>query len=404
MTLPRSPGFRRWVAAETASTLGDSVSFFGLGWAATGVGGGTGGLVLTFGSVPLALLMLLGGVSADRWGIRRMMLCCDVAMCGVMLGAAALLWSPAGDGRTGLVVVLCVVSVLSGTAAAMRRPAEGVFARLFVEPEELPRVLATIGSFAQVVRIAGPAVGGLAVASVGLAGSFLADALTFAVVALALAAVRPPRPDRVGPGAGEGALRAIAASVRAARATAGVPAVLSAVTLLAASVLPMVMLSVPLLGHARGWGAGATGAVSAGWVVGSLVVTVVVARRGGLGPAAMRAGPVLGGAGGVVLACASPPGVAVLGTVLVGVGTSLTTTWMIPTFQQLTPTAMLARFQALLQLAQTSATFVMLPLLGLLAGRVDVRVTTVALSGLLLAAVVPLARVPEWERAPVPVG
>lgn len=399
MSLPRVPGFRRWVAAETLSTLGGSVSFFAVGWVATGIGGGTAGLVLTAGSIPLAGLMLIGGVTADRWGIRRLMIACDVGMAAAMALAALVLAlrSTLGldrNGQFGLVVALCAVSFLSGTAEAMRRPASGVFPRLFVEGDDLPRVLATIGLWAQVVRIAGPAAGGALVSLFGVGGAFAIDALSFSLVAVALSLVLPPRPDRVADG--DGSLwRGIASSVLAARRTPGVSASLLAVVALAASVLTLVMLAVPALGHARHWGASRTGVVSACWTAGGLLVTALVARRGAFRRRWMYLGPVVGAAGAVLLALVSGSGTSMLAVVLVGVGTTMTTTRLIPVFMELTPPTMLARFQALLQLAQTAATLVMMPVLGGLISALGPATATVVLAGVLLATVVPLSRVPD---------
>jgi MFS family permease len=409
VSLPRVPGFRRWVAAETLSTLGGSVSFFALGWAATGIGGGTAGLVLTAGSVPLAGLMLLGGVTADRWGIRRQMIACDIGM-AVVMGLAALILARRGalgldeHGGPGLVVTLCAISFLSGVSEAMRRPASGVFPRLFVELDDLPQVLATIGLWSQVVRIAGPAVGGALIGALGIGGAFAIDALTFALCASALSLVLPPRPDRVDSG-GESMWGAIASSVRAARRTPGVPAALLAVVGLAASVLTLVMLAVPAFGHARDWGPSRTGVVSACWTVGGLLVTSVVARRGAFGRTAMCLGTVIGAGGAALLALAPPLATSMLGVTLLGVGTTVTTTRLIPVFMGLTPPTMLARFQALLQLAQTGATLVMMPVLGVLVGAAGPAAATLVLAGVLLLTTAPLLRVgPSGDHDPWAAG
>lgn len=396
MTLPRVPGFRRWVAAETCSSLGDSVSFFALAWAATGIGGGTAGLVLTAESFPLAGLMLIGGVTADRRGVRATMIACDAAMACVMTVAAVLLLCHRhlgldGHGHHGLTLTLVSVGVLSGTASAMRRPAAGVFPRLFVEPEHLPQVLATVGAWAQVARIAGPAAGGALVGAIGVGGALAIDALSFGLVTVALALVLPPRPDRAAV-SDESAWRAIAASVAAARRTPGVPACLLAVVGLAASVLTFVMLVVPAFGHERDWGPSVTGQVSAAWVAGSLVVTALVARRGARSRTAMCVGPLLGAGGAIMLPPFGAVVVSAAGVGLVGVGTALTTTRLLPTFQVLTPAPMLARFQALLQVAQTGATMVTMPVVGLVVSAAGPDAGTLVLAGVMLATTGPLVR------------
>jgi hypothetical protein len=276
----------------------------------------------------------------------------------------------------------------------MRRPAEGVFARLFVDTEQLPRVLATIGIWSQTARIAGPAVGGALVGTLGVSGAFAVDALSFALVAMALSRVLPPRPDRVGRGDGS-AWRAIGASFVAAGRTPGVVASLLAVVGLAASVLTLLMLVVPALGHARHWGPSRTGTVSACWVVGTMLVTSWVARHGAPSRTVMVLGPVVGAAGAALLALATPQLTSMVGVGLAGFGSALTTTRLIPGFQALTPPTMLARFQALLQLAQTSATLVMMPIAGVLVGTIGPEGAGLVLGAVLLATIVPLLGVPQ---------
>jgi predicted MFS family arabinose efflux permease len=114
----QSRGFRPWLAASTASVFGDSVTFFAIGWAAAGFGADAASLVLTIEGIPLAVLVLAGGVLADRIGIRRTMAACDAAMVLVMAAFAV----GAIDGA-GL-WMLVAVGALSGTIQALRRPAE----------------------------------------------------------------------------------------------------------------------------------------------------------------------------------------------------------------------------------------------------------------------------------------
>ncbi|MBM7054573.1 MFS transporter [Streptomyces durocortorensis] len=76
---PALPAYRdmnvlRWLAAHTASVTGDVVYFLALSWSATRAAGPSQvGLVIAAGALPRAVLMLGGGVVADRFGPRR---CC----------------------------------------------------------------------------------------------------------------------------------------------------------------------------------------------------------------------------------------------------------------------------------------------------------------------------------------
>src|ERR1700742_1185215 len=82
----------RWTAAYTASVSGDVVFFLTLSWAVTRVAGPAQvGAVLAVGAIPRAVLMLVGGVIADRYGPRRVVIGSDLARCLIVFCAAALM-------------------------------------------------------------------------------------------------------------------------------------------------------------------------------------------------------------------------------------------------------------------------------------------------------------------------
>ena len=376
--------FRTWSLAAALSTLGDSVTYFALGWTAAEFGPGPAALVLSLQSVPLCVLILLGGAVADRWGIRRTMLWCDAAMVLVLL----LFLVHATSGAT--LLGLCLVAVASGTAAALRRPADGVFPRLFADDDQLSRALASVSLLHQVARTSGPALGGVLLGLGGLPLATGVDLVTYALVLGVLLRVRPPREEP--PAARTPVAAGIWASVTAARAQDVMP-LLTAVTLLGATVLPTVILCVPLAGQERGWSAAATGLVAGSWTVGTFAVTCAVSRWGDVGDRA-RVGPVVGAGGVLVLVASSsvPAGAAAM--LLLGVGTATWTTAAIPLFVRATPPGMLARFQALLGFAQNLAVMVALPVLGAATGAAGVRTALVGAAVLLLATAAP----------PLPVG
>jgi len=168
---------------------------------------------------------------------------------------------------------------------------------------------------------------------------------------------------------------------------------------MAGTLLPFVMLCVPMLGRERGWDAEAVGLVSAAWVAGGLVVTVVVARVGAPSAALAVSGPLLAAAG--MVAMAALPGVTagIAATFLVGIGTVLLTARLYPAYVAASPPDMLARFQSLAGLAQTGPVLVVTPLLGVLAGRAGVEPTLVVLAVVLvLTAAVQAATSTELDR------
>jgi MFS family permease len=111
----------RWLAAYTASMTGDSVYYIALSWAA--VQSGTpaqAGIVMSVSALPRAVLMLGGGVIADRLGPRRVVIGSDAVRCAAVLAVAALLFltSP------GL-WPLALLGLVFGTVDAVFMPAVG---------------------------------------------------------------------------------------------------------------------------------------------------------------------------------------------------------------------------------------------------------------------------------------
>ena len=102
---------------------------------------------------------------------------------------------------------LMLVAVLGGTAAGLRRPAAGVFPRLFATGDDLARAMATATLGQQLARIAGNPVGGVLLASGGLALTSTLDAGTFLVVLGVLVAVRPPHEPESRADPGESVIR-----------------------------------------------------------------------------------------------------------------------------------------------------------------------------------------------------
>ncbi|MYV40897.1 MFS transporter, partial [Streptomyces sp. SID1328] len=82
----------RWLGAYTASMLGDNVYYIAVSWAAVRAGSPSqAGLVMAASAVPRTLLLLGGGVIADRFGPRRVVVGSDAVRCAAVLAVAALL-------------------------------------------------------------------------------------------------------------------------------------------------------------------------------------------------------------------------------------------------------------------------------------------------------------------------
>ncbi len=361
-----------WLTAATLAMLADGLLYFALGWEASRFGGRSAAVVLTFVTLPRMLLLLTGGTAADRWGLRRTVLCSDAVLC-VLLVALLLALRAAGSSLP----LLALLAGTLGVVSAFRLPAAGAFPRLLAEGPQLARAMALTGTVLTTARLAGTALGGLAVALLALQGVVLVAVVGYLAVLLLVWGVRVPpscASDRTGPPQ---------RSLALARRTPGVLPLLLAVGLLAGSVFPVLSLLLPLAARARTWTAGQTALVEAAWLVGTLAVSVVVAR---LGTWPSPRGPLVGGpaitaAGTAVLAWAASPVVALGGAVVLGIGTAVFTSHAIPLLVHRTPPGMLARFQALLGLAQAIAVLAATNGLGLLAGHLGPTTAIVAAGG-----------------------
>jgi MFS family permease len=338
-----------WLAGSTLSVLGDAALFFALGWAATGIGPRVAALVLTGFTLPRAVLLLLGGALGDRIGPRRLLLVCTAVVGSCCFLLAVLVG--VGGVSAGL---LLTTSIVVGTVDAFALPAAGVLPRLFVADDQLPRAMALRTSAAQLITLAGGPLSGLLVTTVGLVGALVLDGATFAVQFLVLFVLRPPY-DVPPPTDRPSVLRAVLDGLRVAIGDPVLRMILCVVALVAAFVLPVTSLCIPLLARSNAWTAGHAGLVVAGNVCGGLLVTVAVARFGTFDRAGLAGGLgcVLAAVGITVLVLASSVPVGIGATFVQGVGIGFFTSHLAPVFVRSTPRSHLTRLQSLLSLVQT---------------------------------------------------
>ncbi|WP_405619109.1 MFS transporter [Streptomyces sp. NBC_01508] len=268
---PERPAHRdanvlRWIAAYTMSMVGDSVYFMALAWSAARSGSPTqAGVVLAVGAVPRAVLMLGGGVLADRWGPRRVVIGSDAARCLVILGIAATLLLTA-PGLWPLIAVALVFGALD----ALFLPAVGALPPRITTHGQLARVQGLRGLGARVANVTGGPLGGLLVAFGGPAAAFAVAGALFAVSLVLLIAVRmTPLPAHTGTGTddaavGAGPWRELTDGLRYIRRHRVLGPLMLVIALCELGFVGPLNLGLVLLAQERGWGAGGMG-----WIVGA---------------------------------------------------------------------------------------------------------------------------------------
>ncbi|MFJ6409555.1 MFS transporter [Streptomyces hydrogenans] len=181
----RSRRFRLFFTARSASLLADGMlmvsvttSVLGAGFGATGVG-----YALAAWMAPIVLLILFGGVLADRFTPQVMMVGADAVRVVAMLVMAALF---AGGGvRLWQIMALMAVS---GAATAMFQP--GLASIVPRVADDIQRANALLRISESMATLIGPGLAGFLVAYWDLAGSFVVIAAAYAVSAGGLLPLR----------------------------------------------------------------------------------------------------------------------------------------------------------------------------------------------------------------------
>ncbi|HZU92099.1 MAG TPA: MFS transporter, partial [Microbacterium sp.] len=272
------PVFRRdvrvhaWIAVKALSDAGDALWTIALAWTAVQIASpAIAGLIVAAGTVPRAIILLWGGVIADRADPRRVMLLFNVLRIGVLIGVA--LWVLATPPS---VTVLLVAAIAFGVCDAFYEPSAGTIARQLVRASDLPSYGAVAQTASRLGTMAGSAAGGVLVAHLGLSGSASANTLTFVVVVAFIAIWLRPR-FVLARAPKESALRGIGrgfAHLREAPTTRTLVIALSGLNL---AVGPAVGIGLALRAHDEGWGAQAVGLFEALLGLGAALGAVCVA-------------------------------------------------------------------------------------------------------------------------------
>jgi transmembrane secretion effector len=189
--LPRSldvlheRSFARYLAAVTVSTLGSGMAMVALAFAVLGFGSATDlGVVLLAREIPIVLLLLLGGVFADRIPRRTILVGSDLVKGAAQVATAILLFS-----HTATVWNVALLQGIFGVSAAFSRPAETGLVRETVSDARLQEANALLGLSSSVLSIAGPAIGALIVATGSPAIALAIDSVTFFASAILTASM-----------------------------------------------------------------------------------------------------------------------------------------------------------------------------------------------------------------------
>ncbi|KQR38567.1 MFS transporter [Microbacterium sp. Leaf159] len=273
------PLFRRdhrvhaWIGVKALSDAGDALWTIALAWTAVQTASpAVAGLIVAAGTIPRAIVLLFGGVIADRSDARRVMMLFNVLRVGVLVSVA--LWVLATPPTVG---VLLFAAIAFGVCDAFYEPSAGTVARQLVRPGDLPSYGALAQTASRLGTMAGAAIGGVLVAYAGLVGSAAVNALTFSLVIAFIAIWLRPR-FLLARAAKESAVHGIARGFTHLGSHPTTRTLVIALSGLNLAVGPAVGIGLALRAHDEGWGAQAVGLFEALLGLGAALGAVSVVK------------------------------------------------------------------------------------------------------------------------------
>ena len=186
----RVPNYRLYFIGQVISLSGTWMQRVAQSWLVLELtGSGTAlGVVSALQFLPLLLLGPWGGVLADRYDKRRVLLATQ-AIPAVLAGILGLL--VATDVVTVWMVYLLAVAL--GFVQVVDNPTRQTFIHEMVGPDDLTNAVSLNAVVVNVARVIGPGFAGALIVTIGLAPCFFINGLSYGAVLIALALMNPAR-------------------------------------------------------------------------------------------------------------------------------------------------------------------------------------------------------------------
>ncbi len=190
----RSRPFRLLFGGRLADNLANAVAPIALAFAVLDLGGSPTvlGLVLAARTLPMVLLVLFGGVIADRLPRHLVLVVANAVSAGTQALVAVLLLTGTAD-----LWHLAAIEAVNGMSSAFMMPASSGLTPETVPPDQLQPANALLRLGHNFSFVTGSAAGGALVAISGSGWAFAVDAVLFALGAVLLGRIRLPRSARL---------------------------------------------------------------------------------------------------------------------------------------------------------------------------------------------------------------
>jgi MFS family permease len=273
------PNYRRYFAGQLASISGNWMQTVAEMWLMVQLTGSGTYVGLTAGLqfLPVLLFGAYGGLLADRFPKRRLLSFTQPAMAVPALALFVLV--SAGTAQPWMVLALVLVR---GSVNALDNPARQAFVVEMVGSDRVVNAVALNSVIVHSSRIIGPAAAGAVIALLGVAPCFLINALSFAVMFVALRTMNPaqlsaPKPASRKPGELRAAWRYVARTPELK-----IPLVMMAVV---GTVSYNFQVLLPLLADFTWHGSASTyAALTAAMGIGSVAGALAAGARGRVSP------------------------------------------------------------------------------------------------------------------------
>jgi MFS family permease len=206
------PDARALIAASGASQLGDwlyNAALLGYIYESTESAGWVAAATV-FRLLPYVLLGPFGGMIADRYDRRTVLIVGDALRCAVMIALAIVV------GFDGPVAVVIALTALTSAAGTAERPAAMALLPRLVGESRIGSANALLHTVQDIGVIAGPALGAILIAVAPSSVAFGVNAATFAISALLVSTMRRPSAS-ARPAAHDTARRQLSDGLRTAR-------------------------------------------------------------------------------------------------------------------------------------------------------------------------------------------
>jgi MFS family permease len=278
--LRSSPAFRRLWFGTGISAIGSQITTVAIPFQVYDETHSTFlvGLLGIAALVPLLTVSVVAGAIADAVDRRRLLLASDVALAAVTV---ILIFNALADSPS--VPLLFVCEALSTAAYAFQRPARNALTPKLVPDDQLLAAIAVEDVVFNLSRVAGPALAGLLIGTIGLAGAYVVDLGTFAA-SLASIWLLPRLPPIEG--AERPSMRSIAEGLRLVRRSPPLLGIFTVDTV--AMIFGMPSALFPAFAEHLGGGPGTVGLLYAAPSAGAFLASILSGwmtrvRRQGLG-------------------------------------------------------------------------------------------------------------------------